>query len=45
MGKHKKRRKRMLAAVAERLINVALDILSAIVAGLITAAIARWLKW
>jgi len=45
MGKKRKRRKRKLTALAERLINLAIDILSAILSGLITAAIVRWLNW
>lgn len=45
MGERKKRRRLKRAARAERTLNFLLDILSAIVSGLITAAIAKWLGW
>lgn len=45
MGERKKRRQLKRAARAERTRDFLLDILSAIIAGLITAAIVKWLGW
>lgn len=45
MGERKKRRQLKRAARAGRTRDFLLDILSAIIAGLITAAIVKWLGW
>lgn len=45
MGKKEKRRRRKPSALAERVKTFALDILSAIIAGLATATILKLLDW
>ena len=45
MGRKEKRRRRKPSALAERLKIFTLDILSAILAGLATAAILKLLDW
>lgn len=45
MSKKSKRRKRKLAAVVEWLKQILADALSAILAGLVIAAVLHWLGW
>ena len=45
MSKKSKRRKRKLAAVVEWLKQVLADTISAILAGLVIAAVMKWLGW
>ena len=43
--KRNKRRKRKPTAFGERMKDLAVDILSGLISGLITAAILEWLGW
>lgn len=43
MGRKEKRRERKLTALAERFRSLVADVLSAIISGVVTAAILKWL--